>query len=236
MDTQQQMADMLARERDPKLHRPPRARRGPAQQGVDFLSLLERCADRFRHLCGRFSDLHRFRRPRAIRRCPARCIFWARRTLSSMAEPRGPRRWFPPTTASIRAMATRIRRLAGRYLDTLQRREGEWRIISRIMLTDYITNTGTSADWADGVMGHAVHRRALFGPGAWRLQRSVFREGVRRNPPPLGEVPSEARWRGPVAFNPPPTHLRWGHLPQMGEDQAGLSLSPPFQNSCPDAG
>jgi hypothetical protein len=43
--------------------------------------------------------------------------------------------------------------IGGRYLDTLQKRGNEWRIASRIMLTDYITNTGTSADWADGVMG-----------------------------------------------------------------------------------
>ncbi len=50
--------------------------------------------------------------------------------------------------------------IGGRYLDTLTRRAkedgaGEWRIASRIMLTDYITNTGASADWSQGVMGAA---------------------------------------------------------------------------------
>ncbi len=43
--------------------------------------------------------------------------------------------------------------IGGRYLDTLARRDGEWRIASRVMLTDYITNTGASADWSQGVMG-----------------------------------------------------------------------------------
>ena len=43
--------------------------------------------------------------------------------------------------------------IGGRYLDTLTRRDGEWRIAKRIMLTDYITNSGTSADWSQGVMG-----------------------------------------------------------------------------------
>lgn len=48
--------------------------------------------------------------------------------------------------------------IGGRYLDTFERRaneqgDSEWRIVSRVMLTDYITNTGTSADWAEGVMG-----------------------------------------------------------------------------------
>ena len=43
--------------------------------------------------------------------------------------------------------------IGGRYLDTLERREGEWRIAKRIMLFDYITNSGTSADWSQGVMG-----------------------------------------------------------------------------------
>ena len=43
--------------------------------------------------------------------------------------------------------------IGGRYLDTLTRRDGEWRIAKRIMLTDYITNSGASADWSQGVMG-----------------------------------------------------------------------------------
>ena len=43
--------------------------------------------------------------------------------------------------------------IGGRYLDTLTQQGGEWRIAKRIMLTDYITNSGASADWSQGVMG-----------------------------------------------------------------------------------
>jgi hypothetical protein len=48
--------------------------------------------------------------------------------------------------------------IGGRYLDTLTRRandqgEGEWRIANRVMLFDYVSNTGPSADWSQGVMG-----------------------------------------------------------------------------------
>jgi hypothetical protein len=48
--------------------------------------------------------------------------------------------------------------IGGRYLDLLEKRANadggsEWRIAKRIMLFDYITNSGTSADWSEGVMG-----------------------------------------------------------------------------------
>lgn len=43
--------------------------------------------------------------------------------------------------------------IGGRYLDRLELRDGEWRIANRVMLFDYITNSGPSADWSQGVMG-----------------------------------------------------------------------------------
>lgn len=48
--------------------------------------------------------------------------------------------------------------IGGRYLDLFEKRAnedggGDWRIAKRIMLFDYITNSGTSADWSEGVMG-----------------------------------------------------------------------------------
>ncbi len=43
--------------------------------------------------------------------------------------------------------------IGGRYLDRLERRDGEWRIAKRVMLFDYIANSGASANWAEGVMG-----------------------------------------------------------------------------------
>lgn len=43
--------------------------------------------------------------------------------------------------------------IGGRYLDAMAQREGEWRIAGRTMLYDFVQNSGTSADWSQGVMG-----------------------------------------------------------------------------------
>ena len=43
--------------------------------------------------------------------------------------------------------------IGGRYLDWLEKREGEWRISSRIMLYDWFHDDGVSVDWSQGVMG-----------------------------------------------------------------------------------
>lgn len=43
--------------------------------------------------------------------------------------------------------------VGGRYLDTLARRGGEWRIARRIMLYDWYSEWGEAVDWAKGVMG-----------------------------------------------------------------------------------
>src|SRR5580658_724968 len=43
--------------------------------------------------------------------------------------------------------------IGGRYLDSLQKREGEWRIAQRTMLYDWYQDWGRSIDWSKGVMG-----------------------------------------------------------------------------------
>lgn len=43
--------------------------------------------------------------------------------------------------------------IGGRYLDRLEKRDGEWRIIQRTMLYDWNQDWGQSADWRDGLMG-----------------------------------------------------------------------------------
>lgn len=43
--------------------------------------------------------------------------------------------------------------VGGRYLDTLEERNGKWRIASRTMLYDWYTEWGNAVDWAKGVMG-----------------------------------------------------------------------------------
>ena len=43
--------------------------------------------------------------------------------------------------------------IGGRYLDRLERRDGEWRIAARTMLYDWFRDFGVSVDWSQGVMG-----------------------------------------------------------------------------------
>ncbi|MCK9900912.1 nuclear transport factor 2 family protein [Frankia sp. Cpl3] len=43
--------------------------------------------------------------------------------------------------------------IGGRYLDRLERRDGQWRIAHRTMLYDWLRDFGTSVDWSQGVLG-----------------------------------------------------------------------------------
>lgn len=43
--------------------------------------------------------------------------------------------------------------IGGRYLDRLEKRDGEWRIAERTMLYDWFQDFGASADWSQGAMG-----------------------------------------------------------------------------------
>ena len=43
--------------------------------------------------------------------------------------------------------------IGGRYLDVLEKRNGEWRIAKRTMLYDWFQDFGKAADWSQGVMG-----------------------------------------------------------------------------------
>ena len=43
--------------------------------------------------------------------------------------------------------------IGGRYLDRLEKRDGEWRIASRTMLYDWYQDWGDAIDWSKGVMG-----------------------------------------------------------------------------------
>ncbi|MCB2073866.1 MAG: nuclear transport factor 2 family protein [Novosphingobium sp.] len=43
--------------------------------------------------------------------------------------------------------------IGGRYLDLMEKRDGEWRIASRVMLYDWYTEWGDAIDWSQGVMG-----------------------------------------------------------------------------------
>lgn len=43
--------------------------------------------------------------------------------------------------------------IGGRYLDRLEKRDGEWRIAERTMLYDWFQDFGESVDWSQGAMG-----------------------------------------------------------------------------------
>ncbi|MCB2077955.1 MAG: nuclear transport factor 2 family protein [Novosphingobium sp.] len=43
--------------------------------------------------------------------------------------------------------------IGGRYLDTMEKRNGEWRIVDRVMLYDWYTEWGNAIDWSQGLMG-----------------------------------------------------------------------------------
>ena len=43
--------------------------------------------------------------------------------------------------------------VGGRYLDRMEKRDGQWRIASRMMLYDWYQDWGDAIDWSQGVMG-----------------------------------------------------------------------------------
>jgi hypothetical protein len=43
--------------------------------------------------------------------------------------------------------------LGGRYLDQMEKRDGEWRILHRKLLCDWQNDLGSSADWSQGLLG-----------------------------------------------------------------------------------
>ncbi len=45
---------------------------------------------------------------------------------------------------------------AGRYLDRFEKREDEWRIIKRLVITDWFREYPDSADWDAGLLGQRV--------------------------------------------------------------------------------
>ena len=44
--------------------------------------------------------------------------------------------------------------IGGRYLDDMEKRDGEWRVARRTMLYDWFQDFGLSVDWSKGVMGY----------------------------------------------------------------------------------
>jgi hypothetical protein len=51
--------------------------------------------------------------------------------------------------------------IGGRYLDRMQKRDGEWRIAHRTMVYDWYRELGASFDWSQGLMGAPLPERYL---------------------------------------------------------------------------
>lgn len=44
----------------------------------------------------------------------------------------------------------------GRYVDRLEKRDDEWRIIERLVVTDWFRQSPDSADWSNGMLGMMI--------------------------------------------------------------------------------
>lgn len=67
--------------------------------------------------------------------------------------------------------------IGGRYLDRLERRDGEWRIAERTMLYDWYQDFGRSIDWSQGVMGLAFSAEHFSGRAHGDYSETFFGKG-----------------------------------------------------------
>jgi hypothetical protein len=66
--------------------------------------------------------------------------------------------------------------IGGRYLDGLEKRDGEWRIARRVMLYDWYQDWGQSIDWSKGVMGLPFSAGHYSGRSVGDHSESFFKE------------------------------------------------------------
>jgi hypothetical protein len=66
--------------------------------------------------------------------------------------------------------------IGGRYLDTMDKRGGEWRIVHRLMLYDWFQDWGGSVDWAAGLMGMPLAAPHYAGSAVGDFSESFFRK------------------------------------------------------------
>ena len=71
--------------------------------------------------------------------------------------------------------------IGGRYLDRMEKRDGEWRIAQRTMLYDWFQDFGASIDWSKGVMGLPFSAEHYSGRAAGDYSETFF--GKRANAP-----------------------------------------------------
>lgn len=64
--------------------------------------------------------------------------------------------------------------IGGRYLDVMQKRDGEWRIFARTLIYDWDKHWGPSADWSHGVMGLPLASDDYYGKAHGDISTSFF--------------------------------------------------------------
>lgn len=64
--------------------------------------------------------------------------------------------------------------IGGRYLDTMHKRDGEWRVAQRTMLYDWFQDWGVSVDWSQGVMGFPFTADHFPGRGKGDYSETFF--------------------------------------------------------------
>jgi SnoaL-like domain len=64
--------------------------------------------------------------------------------------------------------------MGARYLDFLEKRQGDWRISSRVMIYDWDHDLGNAADWSKGLMGMAFAADHYTGRSAGDQSEAFF--------------------------------------------------------------
>lgn len=64
--------------------------------------------------------------------------------------------------------------IGGRYLDSFEKRSGEWRVLQRTMLYDWLQDFGQSVNWMHGVMGTPFSAGYFTGRAAGDFSESFF--------------------------------------------------------------
>ena len=65
--------------------------------------------------------------------------------------------------------------IGGRYLDSFEKRDGEWRIARRVMLYDWFSDWGAAIDWSQGVMGLPFTAEHFSGRAKGDFSEGFFR-------------------------------------------------------------
>lgn len=66
--------------------------------------------------------------------------------------------------------------LGGRYLDQLEKRNGEWRIIQRKLIYDWLNDLGVSADFSKGAFGLPLSSEGAIGSAAGDYSEKLFKK------------------------------------------------------------